>query len=68
MACRYCNAKLFIKTVQYGKPLLAPLTKAEELRQQLQDITGEVYLELPNIYCAVCGEDLRALKERGEEK
>lgn len=62
MACRYCNAKLYIKTIQYAKPLLAPVTKAEELRQQIQDLTGEVYLELPNIFCAVCGERIKAPK------
>ena len=30
------------------KPLLAPLTRAEELRQELLDLTGEVYLQIQN--------------------
>jgi hypothetical protein len=55
MACNFCKANLYIKTVQYTKPLLAPLTKADELRYQLQELTGEVYLQLPNEYCAMCG-------------
>lgn len=56
MACIFCNDELYIKTVQYTKPLLAPLTRAEELRQQLQDLTGEVYVRLPNRFCPMCGE------------
>lgn len=48
MACNFCKSDLYIKTVQYTKPLLAPLTRAEELRQELSDLTGEVYLQIPN--------------------
>jgi hypothetical protein len=60
---------LYIKTIQYTKPFLAPLTRAEELRQQLQDLTGEVYLQIPSEYCAMCGEKItRTPKERGGEK
>lgn len=56
MACNFCNAEIYIKTIQYTQPLLAPLTKADELRQRLQDLTGEVYLQLPNEFCPMCGE------------
>lgn len=56
MACNYCKAEIYVKTIQYAKSLLAPLTRAEELRQQLQDLTGEVYLQLPNKFCPMCGE------------
>lgn len=56
MACNFCNAEIYIKTVQYTKPLLAPLTRAEELRQQLIDLTGEVFLKIPNKFCPICGE------------
>lgn len=56
MACNFCNDELYIKTVQYIQPLLAPLTRAEELRRQLQDLTGEVYVRLPNKFCPMCGE------------
>jgi hypothetical protein len=45
-----------MKTIQYTMPLLAPMTKAEELRQELQNITGEVFIPLLNEYCPMCGE------------
>ena len=69
MACNFCKADLYIKTVQYTKPLLAPLTRAEELRQELFDFTGEVYLQIQNEYCPMCGEKItRIPKERGEKE
>ena len=58
MACNFCKANLYIKTVQNTKPLLAPLTREGELRQELFDLTGEVYLQIPNEYCAMCGEKI----------
>ena len=58
MACNFCKAPIYIKTVQYSAPLLAPMTRAEELRQELTNLTGEVYLQIPNEYCAMCGERL----------
>ena len=67
MACNFCKADLYIKTVQHTNPLLAPLTRAEELRQELLDLTGEVYLQIQNEYCPMCGEKImRIPKERGE--
>lgn len=60
MACNFCKEQIYFKTVQYTAPMLAPLTRAEELRQELTNITGEVYLPLPNLYCPMCGE----IKER----
>ena len=56
MACNFCNAPIYFKTVQYTAPLLAPVTRAEELRQELANITGEIYLPLQNLYCPMCGE------------
>ena len=38
MACNFCKSDLYIKPVQYAKPLLAPLTRVEELRQELLDL------------------------------
>lgn len=58
MACNYCKADIYIKTIQYSAPLLAPLTRAEELEQELTNITGEVYLQLPKRFCPVCGEKI----------
>ena len=68
MACNFCKADLYIKTVQYTKPLLAPLTRAEELRQKLLDLTGEVYLQIPNEYCAMCGEKITRTPKETHEK
>ena len=59
MACNYCDAKVYFKTIQHTAPLLAPLTRAEELRQELYNLTGEVYLPLPTRYCPMCGEKRR---------
>lgn len=56
MACNYCKTPIYIKTVQYIKPLLAPLTYEQELRDKLIDLTGDVYLPLQNKYCPMCGE------------
>lgn len=30
MSCNFCNADIFIKTVQYSMPMLAPATKDSE--------------------------------------
>lgn len=30
MACNFCKVPIYIKTVQYTAPLLAPMTEAEE--------------------------------------
>lgn len=56
--CNYCNAPIYIKTVQYTKPLLAPLTEVQALRDRLTDLTGEVYLKIPKKFCPVCGEKI----------
>ena len=55
MACNFCKADLYIKTVQHTRPLLAPLTRAEELRQELLGLIGEAYLQIQNEYYAMCG-------------
>lgn len=57
--CEYCNVKLYVKTQKIMKSVLAPLTHTEELRQELEDITGEMYLEIPKQYCPMCGRKLR---------
>lgn len=61
MSCSFCKngTKLYVKTVQHTMPLLAPLTRAEELRQELINITGEVYIPIATIYCPMCGERLQ---------
>lgn len=45
------------------RSVLAPTTRAEELRQQLQDLTGEIYVPIESKYCPLCGKELKELQE-----
>lgn len=54
----YCKVPVYVKTIQYTAPVLAPMTRVEEIRQQLYNLTGEVYLELPKRFCPMCGKEL----------
>ena len=56
--CEYCNAKVYVKTQKIMKDILAPVTHTEELRQELEDLTGERYLEVKANYCLMCGRKL----------
>lgn len=56
--CNKCKTPIYIKTTQYLKPLLAPLTPEQELREKLIDMTGEVYLEVTKRYCPWCGDKM----------
>jgi len=56
--CEFCNAKVYVKTQKIMKNILAPLTHTEELRQELEDLTGERYLEVKANYCFMCGRKL----------
>ena len=61
--CEFCKIPIFIKIPKIQKSLLAPLTHTEELRQELEDITEEMYIQISNrIYCPMCGRKL------GDEK
>lgn len=40
------------------KSLLEALTHIEELRQELEDTTGETYIKIPNQYCPMCREKI----------
>lgn len=57
--CNFCKKPIYIKAVQNTMPILAPMTRAEELRQELINLTGKVYLQLQNKYCPICGADMR---------
>ena len=61
--CNYCNAEYYIKVQKFAKSFCAPLTRVDELRQQLEDLTGECYIPVPNKYCPFCGEEIK--KEGG---
>ncbi len=56
--CEFCNAKVYVKTQKIMKDILAPLTHTEELRQELEDLTGERYLKVKANYCLMCGRKL----------
>lgn len=56
--CNYCDAPIYIKTVQHTAPVMAPLTEVQALRDKLIEMTGEVYLQIPKRFCPVCGEKI----------
>ena len=57
--CEFCGAKLYLKNTQYARPLLAPLTEVQALRDKLLDLTGEVYVEIDAGFCPMCGRPLK---------
>ena len=59
LMCNYCNEEYYIKVQKFAKSFSAPLTRAGELRQQLEDLTGEAYVIIPNKYCPFCGEEIK---------
>ena len=56
--CEYCNAIYYIEVQQLAKPILAPLTHTEEVRQKLINLTGTNYLRIKPNYCPICGRKL----------
>lgn len=54
--CNFCKKPIYVKVIQWAAPVLAPMTRAEELRQELLNLTGETYVQLQNNYCPICGE------------
>ena len=62
--CNYCNAKFYIKVTKCAKSFSAPVTRIGALRQKLEDLTGEMYVEIPNQYCPMCGSKM-VVKEVG---
>ena len=57
--CEFCGTTLYVKTVQHTMPLLAPITRADELRHELLNLTGEIYLPLEAKFCPVCGAKMK---------
>jgi len=57
--CEYCNAIYYVEVEQLMKPILAPLTHAEEIRQELINITGMNHLRIKANYCPMCGRELK---------
>lgn len=57
--CEFCGTTLYVKTVQHTMPLLAPITRADELRHELLNLTGEIYLPLEARFCPICGAKMK---------
>lgn len=66
--CNYCNAEYYIKTQKYVKSYFAPMTLEGQLRQQLEDLTGEQFLIIPNQYCPMCGANLKEVGGMNESE
>lgn len=57
--CRYCKEPIYIKVTKHVKSMLAPLTVEGELRQRLEDLTGEQYSEVEKRFCPMCGAEVK---------
>lgn len=66
--CRYCNQNFYIKTTQFLAPLTAALTREQELRDELANLTGEIYLPVPISFCPVCGEKIERIFNSQEKQ
>lgn len=56
--CDYCDANIYVKVKKHLRPLLAPATYVGELRDKLEDLTSEAYVEVHKKYCPLCGRPL----------
>ena len=66
--CEYCNQEFYIKTTKFLAPLTAPLTREQELRDELANLTGEVYLPIPVYFCPICGEKIEKVYNSQKEE
>ena len=66
--CEYCNKEFYIKTTQVIAPLTAPLTREQELRDELVNLTGEVYLPISISFCPICGEKIKKVYNSQKEE
>lgn len=57
--CNFCNKPLYVKVTRYTAPLAAALTRADELRQALLNLTGEEYVQIEAVYCPICGRQIK---------
>lgn len=64
--CEFCGTTLYVKAVQHTMPLLAPITRADELRHESLNLTGEIYLPLEAKFCPVCGKKMKGVQSDGE--
>ena len=66
--CEYCNQEFYIKTTQVIAPITAPLTREQELRDELVNLTGEVYLPISISFCPICGEKIEKVYNSKKEE
>ena len=66
--CEYCNQEFYIKTTQVIAPITAPLTREQELRDELVNLTGEVYLPISISFCPICGEKIEKVYNSQKEE
>lgn len=56
--CKFCKTKVFVQVERLSKPLLAPLTEVQQLKDELINKTGIEYIQIKNNYCPMCGRKL----------
>ena len=66
--CEYCNQEFYIKTTQVIAPITAPLTREQEIRDELVNLTGEVYLPISISFCPICGEKIEKVYNSQKEE
>lgn len=50
---------LYVKVPRYARRMSMPLTKEQELTEQLLDSVGEEYISYFPQYCPVCGKKIK---------
>ena len=55
MACEFCDVPIYTKIKSFSKSLAAPVTPEGELRQRLEDKTGEIFAHVQHNFCPMCG-------------
>ena len=66
--CEYCNQEFYIKKTQVIAPLTDPLTREQELMDELVNLTGEVYLPISISFCPICGEKIKKVYNSQKEE
>ena len=61
--CEYCNIPLYIKVQQYARPILAPMTCADERMDEYTGMTGMAYIPLQKRFCPMCGRKVEVKHE-----
>lgn len=56
---------LYVETPRYARKMSMPLTKEQELVEQLEDFLGKNYITYIPQYCPVCG---KKIEWGGDEK